>query len=76
MKNLWAKITIIGAIIAGAIFAVLKFVLVPAKKSEQDFPGAKKKEEIKLQIVKTEEELKEIDEKEYTREEIEDKFNS
>jgi hypothetical protein len=75
MKNIWTKITITGTIIAAAVFAVFRFLLVPAKKNEQEFPGAKEKQELEQDIKKTEQELTEVEKKEYTQDEIEKKFN-
>lgn len=76
MKSIWTKITLIGTAIAGAVFLAFKFLLVKEPKTEQDFPKSAEKKAAEAEVKKTEEELEQVEKKEYSNEEIEKKFNT
>lgn len=75
MKNIWIKITLIASAILGAFFFIFRFFLIKEPRTEADFPKSAEKLKLKEEIKKTEEELSQVESKEYTEKEIEDKFN-
>lgn len=75
MKNIWLKISLVGSAIIGAIFIIFRFFLVKEPRTEADFPKSAEKLKLEQEIKKTEEELSQVEGKEYTEKEIEEKFN-
>lgn len=57
-----------------AIIAVIRYFL-PGKATTNPFPGAAEKKKLEQEVKQTEKEIKELNDKHYSDEEIEKKFN-